>query len=200
MAKKYHHGDLKSAILQKAVEFIQKKGEVDFTLREIAESLKVSHTAVYRHFKSKRDLLSHIAEEGFLTLSADFESATKGLRTPRQKLYALGKCYIEFAFRNQGHYRSMFHQELRCSEETRPELEAAGQKAFSFLESAIQEGMRAQIFLKDNSTMAARTIWSAVHGFSVLLIDGQFQSLTTTASIREGIETHLKFVERSLLK
>ncbi len=200
MAKKYHHGDLKSAILQKAVEIIQKKGEVDFTLREIAESLKVSHTAVYRHFKSKRDLLSHIAEEGFLALSADFESSIKGLRTPRQKLHVLGKCYIEFAFRNQGHYRSMFHQELRCGEEVRPELEAAGHQAFSILESVIQEGMRTQIFLKDSSAMAARTIWSAVHGFSTLLIDGQFQSLTTIPSIREGIEAHLKFVERCLLK
>lgn len=135
-----------------------------------------------------------------MALSADFESSIKGLRTPRQKLHVLGKCYIEFAFRNQGHYRSMFHQELRCGEETRPKLEAVGQKTFSILESVIQEGMKAQIFLKDSSTMAARTIWSAVHGFSVLLIDGQFQSLTTAASIREGIETHLKFVERSLLK
>ncbi|MFV3407933.1 TetR/AcrR family transcriptional regulator [Bdellovibrio bacteriovorus] len=200
MAKTYHHGDLKTAAIKKTVEIIQKKGEADFTLREIAQSLKVSHTAVYRHFKSKQDLLSHIAEEGFNNLIAAFENSTAGLRSPRQRLTALGRTYIEFALRHSGHYRAMFHQELRCAKDQRAELEAAGYKAFAILADCLHDGMKSQIFKKSNPEEAGRSVWSGIHGFSVLMIDGQFQSLTNKAALNEAIDGHLVFLERALLK
>ncbi|ASD62253.1 TetR/AcrR family transcriptional regulator [Bdellovibrio bacteriovorus] len=200
MAKTYHHGDLKTAAIKKTVEIIQKKGEADFTLREIAQSLKVSHTAVYRHFKSKQDLLSHIAEEGFNNLIAAFENSTAGLRSPRQRLTALGRTYIEFALSHSGHYRAMFHQELRCAKDQRAELEAAGYKAFAILADCLHDGMKSQIFKKSNPEEAGRSVWSGIHGFSVLMIDGQFQSLTNKAALNEAIDGHLVFLERALLK
>ncbi|WP_374027708.1 TetR/AcrR family transcriptional regulator [Bdellovibrio bacteriovorus] len=200
MAKTYHHGDLKTAAIKKTVEIIQKKGEADFTLREIAQSLKVSHTAVYRHFKSKQDLLSHIAEEGFHNLNQAFNTEIAKARSPRQKLSALGRAYIEFALSHSGHYRSMFHQELRCAKDQRPELEEVGLRSFSILVECLQEGMKSQVFRKTDALIAARSVWSGIHGFSVLMIDGQFQSLQSRTSVAEAIEQHLAFLERSLLK
>ncbi|WP_413943605.1 TetR/AcrR family transcriptional regulator [Bdellovibrio sp. HCB-162] len=200
MVKSYHHGDLKSAAIKKTVEVIQKKGEVDFTLREIAKSLKVSHTAVYRHFKSKQDLLSYIAEEGFLALMQAFEKELLHARTPRQKLQASGRAYIEFALQNPGHYRSMFHQELRCSKEQRKELDEIGAKAFSSLLDILQEGMKAHVFKKEDPLSVARSIWASIHGFSILLLDGQFQSVKSKNDTKNAIDQHLDFLERAVLK
>lgn len=200
MVKTYHHGDLKSAAIKKTVEIIQKKGEVDFTLREIAKSLKVSHTAVYRHFQSKQDILSYIAEEGFLALTSVFEKELVKARTPRQKLQVTGRAYIEFALENPGHYRSMFHRELRCSKEQRKELDEIGGKAFLSLLDILQEGMKAQVFRKADALSTARSMWSGIHGFSILLLDGQFQSVKTKADIKSAVENHLEFLERSILK
>lgn len=200
MAKMYHHGDLKQAAIKRTVEIIQKKGEADFTLREIAQSLKVSHTAVYRHFKSKQDLLSHIAEEGFNKLCQDFVEELQKHRTPRQRLHTIGKVYIEFALKHAGHYRSMFHQELRCAEYQRPELEAAGYQAFNILVDCLNEGMKTQVFRKTDPTTTGRFIWSGIHGFSILLIDGQFQSLGSKTAINDAIDGHLSFLEQALLK
>ncbi|KHD88104.1 MAG: TetR family transcriptional regulator [Bdellovibrio sp. ArHS] len=200
MAKTYHHGDLKSAAIKKAVEIIQKKGEVDFTLREIAQGLKVSHTAVYRHFISKQDLLSHIAEEGFRAFSSQMRIEIPKAKTIRQKLRMAGKTYIEFALENPGHYRSMFHQELRCASEQRHELEVAGDEAFASLMDLISEGMKAQIFKKDDPRTMGRFVWSSIHGFSILLLDGQFATLQNKLTLHEGIEHHLDMIERALLK
>nr|BFD61123.1 TetR/AcrR family transcriptional regulator [Bdellovibrio sp. CKG001] len=200
MAKTYHHGDLKKAAIKRTVEIIQKKGEADFTLREVAQSLKVSHTAVYRHFASKTDLLSHIAEEGFLAMNQSFTEALSPLRSPRQRLKALGKAYIEFAEKNQGHYRCMFHQELRCSPDLRPELEAAGAKAFATLEETLKDGIKQSVFRKADPTITARSVWSGIHGFATLLIDGQFQSLDSTSAVNDAIDSHLSFLEQAVLK
>lgn len=198
MAKTYHHGDLKAAAIKKTVEIIHKKNEADFTLREIAQSLKVSHTAVYRHFKSKQDLLSHVAEEGFAMLVQRFEETSP--RSPRARLIALGRAYIEFALHSPGHYRSMFHQELRCAEEQRSELLEVAYKAFAALELIIQEGSKDGVFRKEEAAILARSIWSGIHGFTVLFLDGQFQSLNKKSEIAEAIDTHLKFLERGILK
>lgn len=200
MAKAYHHGDLKKTAIEKTVEIIQQKGEADFTLREVAQSLKVSHTAVYRHFSSKQDLLSHIAEEGFSNLCSAFAKELAGARTPKLKLEALGRAYIEFALHHSGHYRSMFHQELRCAKEQRPELETAGMAALSHLVEILAVGMKADVFKKDDPLTTARSVWSSLHGFSVLLIDGQFQSLKSKTKISEGIRQHLAFVTKALSK
>ncbi|MFS4459557.1 TetR/AcrR family transcriptional regulator [Bdellovibrio sp. HCB2-146] len=198
--KTYHHGDLKIAAIKKTVEIIQKKGEVDFTLREIAKSLKVSHTAVYRHFQSKQDLLSHIAEEGFRALVQSFTEEVSKARTPRQKLQASGRAYIEFALKNPGHYRSMFHHELRCATEQRPELDQIGAQAFQVLMEILQEGIKTGVFRKTDTLNAARSIWSGIHGFSILLLDGQFASLQSKAEINKGIDEHLGFLEKAILK
>lgn len=200
MSKSYHHGDLKIAIIQKTVEIIQIKGEVNFTLREIAAVLNVSHTAVYRHFNSKQDLLSYIAEEGFHNLCHQFEMELKKVRSSRMKFKSLIRTYIQFALLNSGHYRSMFHHELRCDNSQRPELEVAGMNAFNHLMEVYQSGVKDQVFRKDKPEIMARSIWSAIHGFSILLLDGQFQSLQNKEAIEEALELHLSFIERSLLK
>lgn len=200
MSKNYHHGDLKAAAITKAVDIIQKKGEVDFTLREIAQGLKVSHTAVYRHFSSKQDLLSHIAEEGFISFTEKMNKEVGESRTLRQKLRSAGRAYIRFALDNPGHYRSMFHQELRCMNEQRPELLKASYDAFLTLLHIVTEGIKEQVFKKDEPLNVSRFIWASIHGFSVLLLDGQFESLQKPAAIDEGIEAHLSFIERAVLK
>jgi hypothetical protein len=200
MAKSYHHGNLKSEIIKKAAEIIQKKGQTDFTLREIAQSLKVSHAAVYRHFKSKQDLLSHLAEEGFYVLTAKMISEIPKGRSIRQKMNLAGRAYIEFAINNVGHYRSMFHPDLHCNGPRRPELNAAGEKAFATLLEIIMDGIESKIFVKKDPRQVANFAWSSIHGFSILLLDGQLESLQSDSAVQSGIIQHLDMIERSLLK
>lgn len=200
MVKSFHHGDLKRATMDQALLYIQQRGEVSFTLREIANDLGVSHTAVYRHFQSKSDLLSYIAEEGFDLLSQKFEEIAGSSKSTKTALRKIGSTYINFSLQFPQYYRSMFHSELRCSKGQRMELEVAGQKAFTYLLDVLEQGMKEGFFKKTDLMLAGRFVWSSLHGFCSLQLDGQFESVNTNAEVKASIDGHLKYLESSFLK
>src|SRR5512145_1581524 len=77
-ADRYHHGDLRRALLQAAVRTIGTHGIDGLTLRAVGSSLGVSRTALYRHFADKAALLAAVAAEGFRTLRVELEEAWEG--------------------------------------------------------------------------------------------------------------------------
>jgi AcrR family transcriptional regulator len=60
----YHHGNLKEALLQAALDLIAKKGAAGFTFADAARLAGVSPAAPYRHFRDRDELLSSIAQRG----------------------------------------------------------------------------------------------------------------------------------------
>ena len=74
-ANRYHHGDLRRALLQAAVRTIGAHGIDGLTLRAVGSSLGVSRTALYRHFADKAALLAAVAAEGFRMLRVQLEEA-----------------------------------------------------------------------------------------------------------------------------
>src|SRR6476619_5979796 len=72
---RYHHGNLRRALLDEALATIRAEGVEGLTLREIGARLGVSRTALYRHFADKRALLAAVATEGFRTLRQELVTA-----------------------------------------------------------------------------------------------------------------------------
>ncbi len=59
----YHHGNLRQALVDAALELVEQKGPTGFTLSEAAKQAGVTPAAVYRHFEGRDDLIAtHIAE------------------------------------------------------------------------------------------------------------------------------------------
>ena len=84
--KPYHHGDLRRALIDASIGLIAESGPDGFTLREVARRARVSHTAPYRHFREKSDLLAAVAEQGFLELRKAVDRATARCRTAPERL------------------------------------------------------------------------------------------------------------------
>jgi AcrR family transcriptional regulator len=97
---RYHHGDLKRALLDAAVTLIDIRGRDALTLREAARRAGVSEAAPYRHFANLDELLGAVALEGYEMLIADLEIAgtARGLR----------EAYLAFAGDFPGRYQLMF--------------------------------------------------------------------------------------------
>ncbi len=79
-ADRYHHGDLRRALLQAAVRTIRSHGVDGLTLRGVGSTLGVSRTALYRHFTDKAALLAAVAAEGFRMLREETARALGGRR------------------------------------------------------------------------------------------------------------------------
>jgi AcrR family transcriptional regulator len=169
---RYHHGDLRRALLDEALRTIQQDGVDALTLRTIGLALGVSRTALYRHFADKRALLSAVATEGFRLLRERLLDAwgSGGVR----EFNAMGVAYVRFAMANPSHYRVMFGgfvDNAPRDEELMREATAAFQALVDALVALQKDGS----VRKDDPLQLARFIWAAVHGISMLIIDGQLR-------------------------
>jgi AcrR family transcriptional regulator len=173
----YHHGKLKAALVRAAIDLIEERREAFFTIRELAKRVGVSHAAAYRHFRSKRELLAQIAEEGFRGLQLLFEEALEqnAGRSCRARIKALGACYVRYALEHPGHFRAMFHIELK-SQSDLPLLKEAAAAAFGTLLAIVSDGIARRELIRRPVRGLAMVAWSAVHGTSLLLLDEQIDA------------------------
>lgn len=168
---RYHHGDLRRALLQAAVRTLQKHGFEALTLRAVGEELGVSRSALYRHFTDKSALLTAVAAEGFRLLRVDLTEAWEGAGKGRQGFEAMGLAYVRFGVAHPWHYRVMFGSGFDL-DETDQELGAEGSAAFGVLVDALMEQQAQDLVKKDDPRTQANFVWALVHGIALLAIDG----------------------------
>jgi AcrR family transcriptional regulator len=168
----YHHGDLRRALTDAALELVAERGASGFTLREAARRAGVSHTAPYNHFPSREALLAALAEEGFMGLGAALRSVGPG--EPLRRLRDMGIAYVRFAVENAAHVRVMFGAALP-DRSAFPALVEAARTAFAPLLDSICDCQRAGAIRSGDPIELALAAWSLVHGLSSLIADGQLE-------------------------
>lgn len=168
----YHHGDLRQALLEAALVLLQTKDIERLSLREVARQAGVSHTAPYRHFTDKADLLSAVAEEGFVVFGRYLSDAiAQSNNDPVKGLLATGEAYVRYALEHPTHFRVMF----RCSPsgyDADSSLEITARGTFQILVEAIASGQAAGVFIAGNPEAIATGRWALAHGLSMLLLEG----------------------------
>lgn len=173
-ADRYHHGDLRRALLQEAVRTIQVEGVGALTLRAVGENLGVSRTALYRHFADKSALLAAVAREGFRTFRL---ALLEGWHTAPNSLdgfEAMGLAYVRFALAHPSYYRVMFGGFVDAGRGDPALAEEAG-GAFQVLVGALEALQHQGLVRQDDPLQLARFIWAMVHGIAMLAIDGQLR-------------------------
>jgi AcrR family transcriptional regulator len=180
-ASRYHHGDLRRALVEEAVRTIGDAGVEALTLREAGRRLGVSRTALYRHFRDKSALLAAVAREGFQRFRADLLGAWEQAGRGREGFAAMGAAYVRFATANPSHYRVMFGQfSTLCARD--PALEADASAAFKVLLDALAALRSQQVIGDQDLNLLAEYIWATVHGVAMLAIDGQLGPEPTVAA------------------
>lgn len=167
-SQKYHHGDLRQALLDEGMALVQESGPDALTLRKLAQRLGVSAMAPYRHYPDKEALLAAIAAEGFRRLQARLEAAERSDESPGSTLLREGIAYVLFALDNPALFRLMFG--TNRPQGLDPDLDAARAGAFGVLMRHMQASAST-----DERSARARGCWSLVHGLALLLLDGLLQ-------------------------
>ena len=184
--ERYHHGDLKNALLNAARDLVS-EGSVDgFTLREVARRAGVSPAAPYHHFADKNDLVRQLAIRAFDTMRQNLQTAADSTADSAQQLEAMGVAYLHFAFTHAAEFRFMFKREL-CAPPGQPDpLEVAGRAAQAVLHGAVVTAQANRTSRAGDPQPIVLTIWSAIHGLSGILLETPLGK-TLTLGAAEGM-------------
>ncbi|MBV9460571.1 MAG: TetR/AcrR family transcriptional regulator [Bradyrhizobium sp.] len=165
----YHHGNLREALLQAALDLIGQKGAAGFTFADAARMAGVSPAAPYRHFRDRDALLSSIAERGFAQFEAALTEAWDDGRPDTVSAFErVGKAYLDFAREQPAFYSAMFESGVPV--DTNPTLMAASERAFAIIRAAAERlaALAPPGVPRPPALMMALHIWSMSHGVASL--------------------------------
>jgi AcrR family transcriptional regulator len=191
----YHHGNLANALEDAAVELGRAGGPEAVVLREAARRAGVSPTAAYRHFAGQQALLERVKERALTMISERMLAAVEDV-VPHEdpvarataRLRAAGRGYVDFARAEPGLFATAFR---RTGEEAAALNGGAGEAgepeadpdefreegAYVLLGTLIDDLVAAADRSADARVDAEYAVWAAVHGLSVLLLDGPLRHL-----------------------
>ncbi len=182
----YHHGQLRQALLDAALQLITQHGIDSLTLREVARQAGVSHAAPYHHFADKSTLVEAVAVESFHAFATALREAPTPSGTALEHLIALGRAYVRFAVEHSASFRLMYRPELRRSPfpegqehpATSSVIDEAALEGYQILANCIIACQSAGYIPAGDLKPLTLTAWSTVHGLAVLLLDGSLGNLT----------------------
>jgi AcrR family transcriptional regulator len=195
IAKSYHHGDLRTALVKAAREVLLETGAGKLSLRAVARHAGVSHAATYYHFEDKTSLIAAVAIDAFGELNHATRAAYEQGGSLLERSKAMFAAYINFALEHPQAFRIMFLPELR-SDTVRTEVETAGRQGHKFTISVVQQLQQSKQVIKDDPERIAISLWAMLHGLATLMIDGP---LYRNAKTQEGREALIQAASDHLL-
>ena len=158
--------ELPGLLLDAAVALVDERGDVDFSMRELAARIGYSVTAVYRCFETRGHLLRVVAlrlfDDMVLRLS---QPEAESMST---NLVRVGEGFLTWAVENPGRYRLMFQHSEPDARLTEEEQEVA-RAGLRYMGSVLA---RAGV---DNPNEMATVVFSLLHGLASLSIAGRLE-------------------------
>jgi AcrR family transcriptional regulator len=167
---RYHHGDLRDALVDTAIAVLGERGAGAFSMAEASRRLGVAPSAPYRHFADRDALLAAVAVRAAGLLSERLSRAAAS-GPPRQRLAAAAEAYVRFADEQRALFQALAGSGL--DKDRHPEIARAAQPVGALFLSAAAE------VAGGDQAAAARLVAAVVataHGHATLMLDGTFGS------------------------
>jgi AcrR family transcriptional regulator len=182
----YHHGDLRDALVQAALQDVERGGPEAVNISALAKTLGVSQPAPYRHFADREALLAAVTAEAFrqfnVLLRDEIDRPSK-----RSKLSRLAQAALAFGLRRHGVYRLMFASRTMACAPVGSELHNAAMETYALLLEAM-EAPAAGLARERH----ALQIWAALHGMVMLaeqgLLTGKLAQITREQLVDDIVE------------
>lgn len=185
-SESYHHGDLRTALIEAGLAALEGPNGAALSLRNLARTVGVSPTAVYRHFPDKRALLAALADEGLRRLGEAQADAARVAGGGAKGFSATGRTYVRFALAHPALFRLMFSQGNPADFDRRD-----NDLAWTLLERMTGELAEDPVAAK----RMARQAWAIAHGIAMLMLDGRLP--TDPALVDELLDTDALFLGRA---
>jgi len=163
--------DLRERVLRASVSLIEEEGLANLSMREVARRAGVSHQAPYHYFPDRESILAAVAERGFDLLNERLTRARSEADSTTDAVERAAIAYVTFACDYPAHFRIMFRPEL-VTLANHHEADCCADTAFKHVPEMVIECMKAGFPESIGVETMSAFLWSVVHGFACLLIDG----------------------------
>jgi len=172
--RKYHHGALKEALVEAALELIAEGGLASLSLTEAAKRVGVTAAAPYRHFASRDELLNEVARRGFLSFGERIEKAwDEGRPDAATAMWRMCASYLAFAREEPGLYSAMFGSVATLSTEASAD---AADHALDILWRSVVAYLQQRGAPAQGARKLALQLWALAHGVAMLSISGHLDA------------------------
>jgi|Tabmets5t2r1_1033131.scaffolds.fasta_scaffold00353_4 AcrR family transcriptional regulator len=166
---RYHHGDLRAALVDTTIDLIAERGVHGFSLAEASRRLGVTAAAPYRHFADRDELLAAVAVRALAVFTAMLEAEPADTQAPEQRLAAMTRAYVHFAAEQRPLFETLFGTAIDKSRY--PELVRAYEPVDKLFMSSVGE-----ICENDprGAEALAAVLEASAHGHAALLLEGEY--------------------------
>jgi AcrR family transcriptional regulator len=183
-ARSYHHGNLRSALLESAERTLARRGAAELSLRELAREVGVSHAAPRRHFADKQALLDALAEHGFERLGRELDAAMAGAGPSlREQLGAFAIAYVRFATEHAALLELMFAGKYRHDR-----LREAADRAFAGVLALFVEAQASGQVVAGEPERVGIVAMATLHGLASLANNGMLGAASLDDVVEEAVD------------
>jgi AcrR family transcriptional regulator len=166
--KQRERAERERLIVATARELAEQQGWDAVTTRRLAERIEYRQPVLYSHFRGKREIIGAVALEGAAEMAVAVRAAASRANSPRERVAALARAYLDFAERNPAVYDAMFQLDgglAFAAEETSEPLKDAFAALLETLGEVAGDGVHPGVFTE--------TFWAALHGLATLTRAGR---------------------------
>lgn len=190
---------MRRLILDAAKSIFLEKGFHSTSLRNIAEKIEYSPGTIYLYFKDKDEIFHALHEEGFAKM-LQMMAPLQHVQDPMQRLIAMGRVYMNFAWENKDLYDLMFIMEAPINSEKDRDKWVMGNQTLEQLKEILTQCKQAGYFKDMDPEYLSFLIWSALHGMCALYCRNRchaYEHAQENDLLRTGMDYFIKIIERS---
>jgi AcrR family transcriptional regulator len=164
------HSERKKEIVETARRIISHQGMKSLTINAIARELKLTDGALYRHVKSKKEILDLLVREIEETLLTTVDHAARGTRGPLEKLETIFTSHLSYAEQRRGVTFLIITETLNIQDkELQKRVLAIMNNYIDRIGEILMEGVRDGSFRHDmDLSSAALCFWGMIQSTSTI--------------------------------
>ncbi|MUN53885.1 TetR family transcriptional regulator [Kocuria koreensis] len=188
--RRYHHGELRQALMEAAERSLRERGLAQLSLRDLAREVGVSHAAPRRHFPERQDLLDALAETGFTRLGATIRDAIADSDEDlAARISRASVAFARFATENPALLELM---NAAKHEPDTPQITRAAEEAFAPLVELIEEGQAIHALQAGPVDEIGMILYATVNGLAIMVNNGLLDTDRLDALVEDAVAQFLR--------
>jgi AcrR family transcriptional regulator len=172
---RYHHGNLREALIDATVRLIEEGGVETVSVREAAKRVGVSSGAPFRHFPTKTALLTAVAEQATRLLLDEMTRTLAGSASagPIERFRALGGTYMRWVMKHPTQFEVVSNRRIidfAGSQSLQPDND----KIRALMDGVLNEARERGLLRSGDLAAIALAARATAYGVARMYVDGHF--------------------------